>query len=540
MSRAVGTPVNQVRHTNVAIVRLKKKGKGFEIACYRNKVVSWRNKVETDLDEVLQIDNIFTNVNKGMLANSKDIGNCFDTDEKELVIKEILEKGELQVTDQERQAMQESIFRDIAVIVADKCMNPENNRAYTVSMIQSAMKQIHYGVNLTKSAKSQALDAIKKLKSVMPLARAPMSLRVVHPASQEQKLREELDSIGGIVPSTLVFDARDYVVAPPTAIDEVKKKEGESPVTILPLSPSASSEDAMQSCRFHADPDCYRRIQDSVKQLGDSRVYVEVIALNALATTSVAGVISAGTGAASDGVELKADGDSARKAAADVDEGQISSSGGVEGADGGHEYDHEHGEELIAAEGMVQSRGRGKDKKKQRRRLKQAAAAASATEGGLDSSGSDDGEDLALELPIDAEKITDMGPGAEKDKGKSAFPKQSKKAKRHEKSRASEQQKQREVLRARLEAERVRAEERSIQASSDGTGEGTNAAVGGAATATATSSENTKPCTTCGGNFDKVAFREHFRSEWHRFNLRRKMDGEDVLDEEAFLSLSLA
>ena len=147
MSRAVGTPVNQVRHTNVAVVRLKKKGKGFEIACYRNKVVSWRNKVETDLDEVLQIDNIFTNVNKGMLANSKDIGNCFDTDDKELEIKEILEKGELQVTDQERQAMQESMFRDVAAIVADKCMNPENNRAYTVSMIQSAMKQIHYGVN---------------------------------------------------------------------------------------------------------------------------------------------------------------------------------------------------------------------------------------------------------------------------------------------------------------------------------------------------------------------------------------------------------
>ena len=110
MSRAVGTPVNQVRHTNVAVVRLKKKGKLFEIACYRNKVLSWRSKVETDLDEVLQIDNIFTNVSKGMLANSKDVLSCFHTDKKELVIKEILEKGELQVTDQERQALQESIL----------------------------------------------------------------------------------------------------------------------------------------------------------------------------------------------------------------------------------------------------------------------------------------------------------------------------------------------------------------------------------------------------------------------------------------------
>lgn len=52
------TPVNQVRLTNVAYVRLSKKGKKFEIACYRNKVLSWRNKIETDISEVLQIDTV--------------------------------------------------------------------------------------------------------------------------------------------------------------------------------------------------------------------------------------------------------------------------------------------------------------------------------------------------------------------------------------------------------------------------------------------------------------------------------------------------
>lgn len=37
------TPTNQIRLTNVAVVRMKKNGKRFEIACYKNKVVSWRN-----------------------------------------------------------------------------------------------------------------------------------------------------------------------------------------------------------------------------------------------------------------------------------------------------------------------------------------------------------------------------------------------------------------------------------------------------------------------------------------------------------------
>ncbi|CAM9263623.1 unnamed protein product, partial [Hapterophycus canaliculatus] len=54
----------KVRLTNVAVVRLNKTGKRFEIACYRNKVVNWRNRVETDLDEVLQIESVFENVSK--------------------------------------------------------------------------------------------------------------------------------------------------------------------------------------------------------------------------------------------------------------------------------------------------------------------------------------------------------------------------------------------------------------------------------------------------------------------------------------------
>jgi ribosome maturation protein SDO1 len=74
---AAFTPSAQLKLTNVAYVRLQKKGKRFEIACYRNKVVSWRNKVETDITEVLQIDTVFTNVSKGMVANSKDLQDVF-------------------------------------------------------------------------------------------------------------------------------------------------------------------------------------------------------------------------------------------------------------------------------------------------------------------------------------------------------------------------------------------------------------------------------------------------------------------------------
>lgn len=60
--------------------------------------------------------------------------------------------------------------------MAEKSVHSETNRPYTISTIQNAMKQIHYSVVITKSAKQQALDVIKKLRQVMPISRASMLL----------------------------------------------------------------------------------------------------------------------------------------------------------------------------------------------------------------------------------------------------------------------------------------------------------------------------------------------------------------------------
>jgi len=160
-------------------------GKRFEIACYRNKVLNWRDKVETDLAEVLQVAAVFSNVSKGNLANTKDVADAFGTTDTLTVCKQILEKGELQVSDQERAAQHDIMVRDIAAIVSDKAVNPETNRPYTAPIIQDAMKQIHYSVVLNKSAKKQALEVMSRLRKVMPIARVNMLVSVIGPSERE-------------------------------------------------------------------------------------------------------------------------------------------------------------------------------------------------------------------------------------------------------------------------------------------------------------------------------------------------------------------
>ncbi|XP_064122963.1 ribosome maturation protein SBDS-like [Macrobrachium nipponense] len=196
MSRSGGarinTPTNQIRLTNVAIVRMKKGGKRFEIACYRNKVLSWRQKVEKDLDEVLQSEAVFTNVSKGQVAKKEELMKSFGSDDQKKICLEILEKGELQVSDKERQANQESSLKEIACIVSEKCINPETQTPYTVAMIENAMKDLHFSLNPKRNNKQQALQVIKQLQETIPIQRAQMKINVTIPAKEAKKLKEKI------------------------------------------------------------------------------------------------------------------------------------------------------------------------------------------------------------------------------------------------------------------------------------------------------------------------------------------------------------
>jgi ribosome maturation protein SDO1 len=136
-----------------------------------------------------------------------------------------LNKGELQVGEKERNAQLERVHNEVLSIVASKLVDPKTKRVYTTGMIEKALdmlssqgtqaqqadnksntgsgagtpvtgedgeakakkEHVHVaswtGVVATKSAKSQALEAMKALiaHQPIPVARARMRLRITCP-----------------------------------------------------------------------------------------------------------------------------------------------------------------------------------------------------------------------------------------------------------------------------------------------------------------------------------------------------------------------
>ncbi len=49
-----------------------------QVACYKNKLSSWRSGIETDLDEVLQVHDVFVDVVNGKRAKRNEVLQAFE------------------------------------------------------------------------------------------------------------------------------------------------------------------------------------------------------------------------------------------------------------------------------------------------------------------------------------------------------------------------------------------------------------------------------------------------------------------------------
>ncbi|KAI6215601.1 hypothetical protein M3Y94_00404200 [Aphelenchoides besseyi] len=174
----IKTPTNVKLLTNVAIVRMKKNGKRFEIACYKNKVLNWRNGTEKNLDEVLQTEVVFTNVSKGEVAKKDDLMKAFNTDKQVEICKTILEKGDLQVSEKERKVFSDLSMKEVATMISNITINTENNRPYPVRVVEKALEENHFTLKSSQTVKQQALRAIDLLRTKMSIDRCKMRVRV--------------------------------------------------------------------------------------------------------------------------------------------------------------------------------------------------------------------------------------------------------------------------------------------------------------------------------------------------------------------------
>jgi ribosome maturation protein SDO1 len=180
------------------IARLTKDNEHFEILVKPEEALDYRTGKTTRISEVLAAEIIFADANKGTKVSEETMRKAFETTDPLKIAAEILKKGALQLTTEQRRKMVEDKRKQIVDFISRQAVDPKTNLPHPPLRIENAMEQIRYPIDAHKPVEEQAREIVKLLRPILPLKIEQLSVAVRVPAAYSARSYGALKNFGEI------------------------------------------------------------------------------------------------------------------------------------------------------------------------------------------------------------------------------------------------------------------------------------------------------------------------------------------------------
>ncbi|MEM3186451.1 MAG: ribosome assembly factor SBDS [Conexivisphaerales archaeon] len=200
-------------------VRLTVGGERFEILVNPDTALAYKQGKKFEISQVLASDQIYTDSSKGDRASSDKLIKAFHTDSILKVAEIILQRGELQLTTEQRRKMVEDKRRQIISLIAKNYVDPKTNLPHPPVRIEQAMNQIRVSIDPVRPAEEQAKKIIDDLRLILPLKTGNLKLKVKVDAVYAPQVIGVLKGFGNILKEEWRQDGGlDAVIEVPVAM----------------------------------------------------------------------------------------------------------------------------------------------------------------------------------------------------------------------------------------------------------------------------------------------------------------------------------
>ena len=165
------------------LARLSKGGKHFEIYVDPQLALEVRAGKEIDMRNVLASQEIFKDAKKGDKAAESSIQESFGTKDAFAAAKEIIRKGDIQLTTDQRKQMVEEKKRAIVAKIAREAYNPQTKTPHPAARIEKAIDESRASIDPFESVESQATKIVKALRNIIPISIETFTIEVTIPAT---------------------------------------------------------------------------------------------------------------------------------------------------------------------------------------------------------------------------------------------------------------------------------------------------------------------------------------------------------------------
>jgi len=154
---------------DAVIARLKTHGQSFEVLVDCSNAIAVKGNKQVDMKDVLAAMKIFSDAKKGLEASETAMKQIFQTADPEEVAKQIIKKGDIQLTSEYRNNLRENKRKQIINIIHRNGVDPTTHAPHPVNRIENALEEAKFHVDEFTSVQEQVQEALKKLKPIIPI-----------------------------------------------------------------------------------------------------------------------------------------------------------------------------------------------------------------------------------------------------------------------------------------------------------------------------------------------------------------------------------
>ncbi len=195
-----------VKVEDAVIARWETQGSRFEVLVDPQAVQDLKDGKEVDLSDKLALDQVFKDAKKGDKISEEHLERTFKTRNLAEIAKQIVLKGEVQVTTEQRHRLQEAKRKQIVTTIARNAMNPQTGAPHPPARIEAALVEAKVHIDPFRPVDAQVQEVLAKLRPLLPIRLDVVKVRIRVPGQHYPRVIGEVRGLGRLLEELWMSD----------------------------------------------------------------------------------------------------------------------------------------------------------------------------------------------------------------------------------------------------------------------------------------------------------------------------------------------
>ncbi|WP_266077526.1 ribosome assembly factor SBDS [Haladaptatus caseinilyticus] len=180
--------------------RLESHGARFEVLVDPDAALAIkRGEFDGDIEDVIAAEDVFENASRGDRPAEEDLETVFETTDPLKIIPEVITRGEIQITAEQRKEMQEQKRKQLVNRITRNAVNPQmDNAPHPPERIENALDEAGFSVDPMEPVSQQVDDALDALRPVIPIRFDEVTIAVQVPANYAGSAQARIRQFGDL------------------------------------------------------------------------------------------------------------------------------------------------------------------------------------------------------------------------------------------------------------------------------------------------------------------------------------------------------